>query len=160
MFDCGTDDIGLAGWAGYEEVEITYGLTSTTERAGGGNFVNAGEFVDEVGDDVGMILGFVNAEAAGVSAMVFDAFEEFSDELFSHARELSEVTGFGSSLKRIDVADLAGGPDEGDCFRTHTREAEKLEHGGFVLLQELFAERYGASGEEGLDVGDHAFTDA
>ena len=43
MLDCGTDDIGLAGWAGNEEVEIAYGLASSTERAGRGNFVDAGK---------------------------------------------------------------------------------------------------------------------
>ena len=92
--------------------------------------------------------------------MVFDALEELGDELLAHAGELGEVTGFGRGFEAVDVADLAGGPDEGYGFGSHAGEAQEFEHGGFVLLQELFAEGHGAGGEEGLDIGDHAFADA
>ena len=160
MLDCGADDVGFAGGAGDEEVEVADGLAAAAEGAGGGDLVDAGEGADEGGDGVGVVLGLVDAEAAGVFAVVFDALEELGDELFAHAGELGEVAGFGGGFEAVDVADLAGGPDESDGFGAHAGEAEEFEHGGFVFLQELFAEGHGAGGEEGLDVGDHAFADA
>lgn len=92
--------------------------------------------------------------------MIFDAFEEFGDEFFSHARELGEVAGFCCGFEAIDVADLTGGPDESDGFGAHAGETEELEHGGLVFLQKLFAEWHGSGSEKSLDVGDHAFADA
>ena len=52
------------------------------------------------------MLGFVDAEAAGVGAVVLDAFEELGDELFAHAGELGEMAGFGGGFEGVDVADL------------------------------------------------------
>ncbi len=108
MLDGGGDDVGFAGGAGDEEVEVADGLAAAAEGAGGGDLVDAGEGADEVGDDVGVVLGLVDAEAAGVFAVVFDAFEELGDELFAHAGELGEVAGFGGGFEAVDVADLAG----------------------------------------------------
>ena len=57
-------------------------------RGGGsrrGDLVDAGELKDEGGDAGGVVLGVVDAEAGGVAAVVFDAFEELGDELFAHA---------------------------------------------------------------------------
>ncbi len=106
------------------------------------------------------MLGLVNAEAAGVFAVVFDALEELGDELFAHARELGEMAGFGGGFERVDIADLAGGPDEGYGFGAHAGETQEVEHRGPIFLQELFAEGEGSGGEDGLDVGRHAFADA
>ena len=97
---------------------------------------------------VGVMLGLVDAEAAGVFAVVLDALEELGDEFFAHAGELGELAGFGGGFEGVDVADLAGGPDEGDGLGAHAGEAEELEHGGLVFLQELFAEGQGAGGDE------------
>ena len=160
MLDGGADDVGLAGGAGDEEVEVADGLAAAAEGAGGGDLVDAGEFADEGGDAFGVVAGLVDAEAAGVSAVVLDAFEELGDEFFAHAGELGEVAGFGGGFERVDVADLAGGPDEGYGLGAHAGEAEEFEHGGLVFLEELFAEGHGAGGDEGDDVGGHAFADA
>ncbi len=99
VFDGGGDDVGLAGRAGDEEVEVADGLAAAAEGAGGGDLVDAGEGADEIADGVGVVLGFVDAEAAGVFAVVFDAFEELGDELFAHAGELGEVAGFGGGFE-------------------------------------------------------------
>ena len=119
-----------------------------------------GNCADEIADDVGVLLGFVDAEAAGVFAVVLDALEELGDELFAHAGKFGKVAGLGGGFERVDVADLAGGPDEGYGLGAHAGEAEEFEHGGFVFLQELFAERQGAGGEKRLNVGGHALADA
>ena len=142
------DDVGLAGRAGDEEVEVADGLAAAAEGAGGGDLVDAGKFADEVGDAVGVVSRLVDAEAAGVFAVVFDALEELGDEFFAHARQLGEMTGLGGGFERVDVGDLAGGPDEGYGLGAHAREAQEFEHGGFVFLQQLFAERHGAGGED------------
>ena len=92
--------------------------------------------------------------------MVLDAFEELGDEFFAHAGKFGEVAGFGGGFEGVDVADLAGGPDESYGLGAHAGEAQEFEHGGFVFLQELFAQGHGAGGEERLDVGGHAFADA
>ena len=160
MLDCGCDDVGFAGGAGDEEVEVADGFAASAKRAGGGDLVDAGELADEVADDVGVLLGLVDAEATGVFAVVLDAFEELGYEFLAHAWELGELAGFGGGFERVDVADLAGGPYQGDSFGAHAREAKEVEHGGFVFLQELFAEGHGAGGDEGADVGGHAFADS
>jgi hypothetical protein len=92
--------------------------------------------------------------------VVFDAFEEFGDELFAHAREFGEMAGFGGGFKGVDVANLAGRPDESDSLWAHAWKAKKFKHSGFVLLQEFFAEWKGAGGEESLDIGSHTLADA
>jgi hypothetical protein len=94
-----TDYVGFAGRTGDEKVEVADGLAATAEAAGGSDLVDAREFADEIADDVGVLLGFVDAEAAGVFAMVLDAFEELGDELFSHAGELGEVAGLGGGFE-------------------------------------------------------------
>ncbi len=160
VFYGGADDVGFAGWAGDEEVEVADGFAAATEAAGGRDLVDAGEFADEIADDVGMVSRLVDAEAAGVFAMVLDALEELGDEFFAHAGELGEVAGLGGGFERVDVRDLAGGPDEGYGLGAHAGEAQEFEHGGFVFLQELFAQGDGAGGEESLNVGRHAFADA
>ena len=104
--------------------------------------------------------GLVDAEAAGVFAVVLDAFEELGDEFFAHAGEGGELAGFSGGFEGVDVADLAGGPDEGYGLWAHAGEAEEIEHGGLVFEEELFAEGHGAGGDEGDDVGGHAFADA
>ncbi len=160
MLDGCANHVGFAGGAGGEEVEVAYGFAAAAEGAGGGDLVDTGEGEDEFDDGVGVLLGFVDAEAAGVFAVVFDALEELGDELLAHAGEFGEVTCFGGGFEAVDVADLAGGPDEGYGFGSHAGEAEEFEHGGFVFLEQLFAEGHRAGGEESLDVGDHAFADA
>ena len=154
------DDVGFACGSGGEEVEVADGLAAAAERAGGDDLVDAREGADEIDDGVGVLLGFVDAEAAGVLAVVFDAFEELGDELFAHAGKLGEVTGFGGGFEAVNVTDLAGGPDESYGFGSHAGETKEFEHGGFVFLQELFAEWHGSGGEEGLDVRKHAFANA
>ena len=157
VLDGGGDNVGLAGGAGDEEVEVAAGFAAAAEGAGGGDGFDAGEGTDEGGDFFGVVGGYVDAEAAGVGAVVLDALEELGDELFAHAGEGREVAGFGGGFELIDVADLEGGPDEGYGFGAHAGEAQEFEHGGFVFLEELFAERHGAGGDEGDDVGGHAF---
>ncbi len=63
-----------------------------------------------------MVVGLVDAEAAGVFTVVLDAFEELGDEFFAHAGEGGELSGFGGGFEAVDVADLAGGPDEATVF--------------------------------------------
>ena len=133
VLDCGGDDIGLAGGAGDEEVEVADGLAAAAEGAGGGDLVDAGEVADERGDAFGVVVGLVDAEAAGVLAVVLDALEELGGELFAHARELVEMAGFGGGFEGVDVGDLERGPDEGDGLGAHAGEAQKLEHGGLVF---------------------------
>jgi len=160
VLDCSRDDARLTGGTGNEKVEVAYGLASSAERAGGSDFIDAGEFADEIGDDVGVVLSLIDAEAAGVFSVVFDALEEFGDKFFAHAGKFGEVSGFGGGFEGVDVTDLARGPDESHGFGTHAGEAQELEHGGFVFLQELFTKRKSAGRKQRLDVGEHAFADA
>ena len=160
VLDGGGDDVGFAGGAGDEEVEVADGLAAAAEGAGGGDLVDAGEGADEGGDAFGVLAGVVDAEAAGVAAVVLDALEELGGELFAHAGELVEVAGFGGGFEGVDVGDLEGGPDEGDGLGAHAGEAQEFEHGGLVFGEELFAEGHGAGGDEVADVGGHAFADA
>ncbi len=99
MLDGGGDDVGLAGGAGDEEVEVAYGFAAAAQGAGGSDLVDAGEVADEVGDAFGVVAGLIDAEAAGVGAVVLDALEELGDELFAHAGELGEVAGFGGGFE-------------------------------------------------------------
>jgi len=46
VLDCCGDDVGLAGGAGGEEVEVAYGLAASAEGAGGGDLVDSGEGAD------------------------------------------------------------------------------------------------------------------
>jgi hypothetical protein len=107
-----------------------------------------------------VILGFINAEAAGVFAVVFDTLEEFRNELLAHSRKLGKLACLCCGFEAVYIANLTGGPDESDGFWAHARKTQQLEHGGFVFLEELFAKRNGAGGEEGLNVGNHTFADA
>src|ERR1700753_2641359 len=59
VFDGCADDVRLAGGAGDEEVEVADGFAASAERAGGGDLVDAGEFADEVADDIGVMLRLV-----------------------------------------------------------------------------------------------------
>ena len=160
MFDRRADDAGFACRAGDEEVEVAHGFPASAEAAGGSDLIDAREGADEIADGVGVLPGLIDAEAAGVLAVVLDALEELGDELFAHARKLGQVAGLGCGFEAIDIADLAGGPDESDRFWAHAGKTQKVEHGGFVFLQELFAQRKGAGGEDCLNVRDHAFADA
>jgi hypothetical protein len=89
--------------------------------------------------------------------VVFDAFEELGDELFAHPWELGEVAGLCGRFERVDVADLARGPDQSYSLWAHARETKEFEHGGPIFLKEFFAKREGAGGKESLDVRDHPF---
>ncbi len=160
VLDCGGDDIGLAGGAGDEEVEVADGLAASAEGAGRGDGLDAGEGADEGGDALGVVVGLVDAEAAGVFAVVLDAFEELGGELFAHAGELAEMPGFGGGFEGVDVGDLEGGPDEGDGLGAHAGEAQEFEHGGLVFGEKLGAEGHGAGGDQLDDIGGHAFADA
>ena len=64
-------------------------------------------------------LGFVDAEAAGVFAVVLYALDKLDDEFFAHAGELGELACLGGGFEAVDVADLAGRPDEGDGLGAH-----------------------------------------
>ncbi len=46
----------------------------------------------------GVVASHVDAEAAGVGAVILDAFEELGDELFAHAGEGGEVAGLGGGF--------------------------------------------------------------
>ena len=63
VLDGGGDDVGFAGGAGGEEVEVADGFAAASQGTGGGDGVDAGEGEDEVGDGVGEVAGFVDAEA-------------------------------------------------------------------------------------------------
>jgi len=111
VFDGGADDVGFAGRAGGEEVEVAYGFATAAEGASWDDLVDAGKGANEVDDGIGVLLSLVDAEAAGVFAVVLDTFKQLGDELFAHAGELGEFAGFGGGFKAVDVADLTGGPD-------------------------------------------------
>ena len=160
MLDGRGDDVGFAGGAGDEEVEVADGLAAAAERAGGGDGLDAGEVADEGGDAVGEAGGLIDAEAAGVAAMVLDAFEELVGELLAHAGHFEQVAGLGGGFELVDVGDLERGPEQGDGLGAHAGEAEEFEHGGAVFGEELGAQRQGAGGDEVADVLRHGFADA
>ena len=139
MLDGCADDVGFAGGASDEEVKVAYGLAATAERACGGDLVDAGEGADEGADIFCIALRLIDAEATGVLAVIFDALQQFGDEFFSHAWELGEMACLGGYFEAVNVADLTGGPDESYGLGTHAGKAEKLEHGGLVLLEQFFA---------------------
>ncbi len=159
MFDCGADDVRLAGWSGDEQVEIPNRLPAAAQRTSGSDLVDAGELADEIADGVGMLLRFVDAEAAGVFAMILDAFEQLGNKFFTHARQFGELACLGSGFKAVYIAYLAGRPDKRNGLWTHAGQAEKLQHRGFVLLQQLFAKRKSTGRQKRLDVSGHAFAD-
>ena len=111
------------------------------------------------GDAVGEFGGLVDAEAAGVAAMVLDAFKELVGELLAHAGELEELALAGGGFELVDVGDLEGGPEEGDGLGAHAGEAEELEHGGAVAGEELITQGHGAGGDEVADALRHALAD-
>ena len=160
VLDGSFDDVGLAGGAGGEEVEVADGFAAAAEGAGGGDLVDAGELEDEGGDAVGLLAGLVDAEARGVAAVVLDALEELGGELFAHTGKLVEVASLGGGFEGLHIGNLQGGPDQGDGFGAHAGEPEEVEHGGAVAGEELVAEGHGAGGDEVADVGGHAFADA
>ena len=84
----GSGDFVLrAGWAGYEDVEVSVGFAASAERPGGFNGFEAGE-VFQVGDELfGGGFGYVDQEASAVLFVVFDAFAEFFYLLCSEAGE-------------------------------------------------------------------------
>ena len=160
VLDCGGYDVGLASGAGYEQVEVPAGFAAAAERAGGGDGVYSGEDADEFGDAVGVLAGDVDAEAGGVSAVVFYAFEELVGEFLPHAGEFEQVTAFGGGFEGVDVRDVECGVEHGDGLGAHAGEAEELEHGGFVFLEQLLTQGDGSGVDEVADVGGHAFADA
>ena len=154
------DDVGLAGGAGDEQVEVADGLAAAAQGAGGGDGLDAGEDADEFADALGVLAGDVDAEARGVLAIVLNAFEELVGKLLAHAGEGQEVAALGGLFEGVDIADAECGVDEGDGLGAHAGKAEQLEHGGLVAAEEFFAQRHGAGGDEVADVGGHAFADA
>ncbi len=130
VLDGGSDDVGLAGGAGDEEVEVAYGLAAAAQGAGGGDLVDAGEGADEGGDALGLVERLVDAEAAGVAAVVLDSFEQLGGELLAHAGKAGELAFASGGLESVDVADAERGPDERYGLRAHAGEAQELEHGG------------------------------
>ena len=105
VLDGGGDDVGLAGGAGDEQVEVADGLAAAAQRAGGGDRLDAGERADERADALGVLAGVVDAEARGVVAVVLDALEELGGELLAHARQGEQVAALGGRFERVDVGD-------------------------------------------------------
>ena len=159
LHGCG-DDVGLAGRAGDEQVEVADGFAAAAQGAGGRDGVDAGELADEFGDALGVLARDVDAEARGVLAVVLDALEQLVGELLPHARQRQQVAALGGCFQRVDVGDAERGVEQRDGLRAHAGQAQQLQHGGLVALQQLVAQRHGAGGDQVADVGGHAFADA
>ena len=160
VLDCGGDYVGLAGGAGDEEVEVADGFAAAAEGAGGGDFVDAGEGADEVGDAVGVVRALSMRKRLELRRWSSMPLRSLVTNFSPMRGRLVRWPALAAASRVSMSQTWQGGPDEGDGLWAHAGEAEEIEHGGLVFVEELFAEGHGAGGDEGDDVGGHAFADA
>ena len=85
VFDRGGNNVRLAGGAGDEQVQVADRVFAAAKRACGRDDLDAGVLADERTDAVGPFGGRVDAKAAGILAVVFDAFEDLVDLFLAEA---------------------------------------------------------------------------
>ena len=79
-------------WARYQNVEISDGLSSSTQGTSRGDLLNAGHFREKLFDLLCCAFSRVKKKASGDAAILLDAPEDSLLMLLSHARKFSDFS--------------------------------------------------------------------
>src|SRR5207249_1023403 len=107
---------GAAARSGDENVEVAHGFASAAQRSGGGDLLKAWELAEILCELRRFRFGGVDQESAADAAVVLDGLEQLLLVLFAHAREFTNLSLAGQFFDAIDIADLVGAPDQGNCL--------------------------------------------
>src|SRR5271167_2991592 len=98
-------------FAGYQDIEIAYGFTSSAQGTSGSDFLDAGIVAQMLDDFAGLSFCSVEEKASGDAAIILDRFQQLLLVLFAHAGQSADLTFLGQFLHALGIADLIGAPD-------------------------------------------------
>ena len=149
-----------AARSGDQHVEIADRLASAAQRTGGRDLLDALDVLQMLGQLLRGAVGFVEQEAPGDAAIIFNRLQDFLLALFAQARQLAQLAFARQLLHAGEIAHLEGAPQQRDGLRAESLDLQQLQHRGPVLLQQLLVRPELAAAAQLLDVGRHALADA
>src|SRR5207245_10386938 len=114
--------------SGDQNVESADRLSSSAQGTGGRDLLYSRRARQVLDYLLRSAIGFVEVEASGNAAIIFNAFEDLLLVLFAHARQSANLAFAREFLYASEVADLKCVPDQRDGLRPESLNLQQLQH--------------------------------
>ena len=126
-------------WPGDQQVEVADCILAAPQAAGSRDLIQAAGFRQIRNQFVGGFLAEAQQESAGALAVLRDGFEDLLLKFRAHARKLAQFLLLADPFQIVDGGHFVMLVKQRDALRSQALDAQQLEQGSRVLLEQMIA---------------------